>query len=206
MMKHIMKTGAVSVALAAATLLAPSALAAPDRAEGKRQVMNQQVTNSYDRRGYRNTERPRNRQTQERGRFDDNHRNSKYGRYDRWDWNDRHNDRDRSFRQERRQAVRACARALDARTDQFYPGRFGDAEFLRRPNVYRGGRAGRALIVEGPVKVTNRFDSKVAPASCKVRHGRVVNMDFNPVIRGHHNRGNRYGSRNYSGFSVRFGF
>ncbi|GEM_PF-6712060 len=206
MMKRIISTGAVSVALAAATLLAPSALAAPDRAEGKRQVTTQQLSNGYDRRGNRSFEQRGHRQGQDQGRFDSWHRNDKYNRYDRWDWNDHNSRRDRSFGQSRRQAVRQCAQALDARTDRFYPGRFGDADFLRRPRVYQAGRAGRALVVQGPVRVTNRFDSKVVPASCTIRHGRVVNMDFDPVIRGHRGRGHGNRNRGRTGFSVSIGF
>lgn len=223
MMKRIMTTGAVSVALAAATLLAPSALAAPGNRDGdrsdarttvkvERTVTQTRTTDNRndfrgnqrgELRGDRGDDRSRNTRSSDR-RYDDNFRRSKYDRYDRWDWNDRFDRRDELTRREVRQAIRMCANALDAKTDQFYPGRFGDADYVRRPHVDVAGRAGRAIEVRGPVQVTNRHGSKVVPSSCLVRHNRVVGLDFDPQDRWN-NRRNRY-SQNGLNIGVRIGF
>lgn len=222
-MKRIMTTGAVSVALAAATLLAPSALAAPGnrddgRADARTTVkVERTVTqtrtadnrNSFrgdqrqDLRGDRRDDRTRNYRDSDR-RYDDNSRRGKYDRYDRWDWNDRFDRRDELTHREVRRAIRMCAAALDAKTDQYYPGRFGDADYIRRPRVDVAGRAGRAIEVRGPVQVTNRRGSKVVPSSCLVRHNRVVGLDFDPQDRWDHRR-NRY-SQNGINLGVRIGF
>lgn len=211
MMKRIMTTGAVSVALAAATLLAPSALAAPGDRDGNRSDYraNSKVERNIER-NRTTRDRPelrgdrRDNQRTANRRFDDNFRNGKYNRYDRWDWNDRIDRRHQLTQRDVRAAIRKCARALDAKTDQYFPGRFGDADYIRRPRVDVTGRAGRALEVRGPVQVTNRRGSKIVPSSCVVRHNKVVALDFDPQDRSHR-RTNRYSDSGIR-LGVRIGF
>ncbi|MDF1681656.1 hypothetical protein [Ponticaulis sp.] len=168
MMKPIMKTGVVSVALAAATLLIPAAHA--------------------QERGERNRDRfePRHEQTH-RG-YESNHRDNR-------DWRRGHGDRFELTRRERRQVINQCERAADDRADWSTRRGRAHTEFVGRPYVRQFGPAGYE--VEGAVRVSTRRGSNIVPVECTIRRGRVVDLDMNPRRgRGHHNdNGRRYTSR-----------
>ncbi len=177
MMKPIMKTGVVSVALAAATLLIPAAHA--------------------QERGERNRDRfePRHEQTH-RG-YEPNHRDNRdwnRGHGDR-DWRNGHGDRFELTRRERRQVINQCERAADDRADWSTRRGRAHTEFVGRPYVRQFGPAGYE--VEGAVRISTRRGSNIVPVECTIRRGRVVDLDMNPRRgRGHHNdQGRRYTSR-----------
>lgn len=159
MMKHIMTTGVASVALATAALLAPAALAEPDNFSSFRQSEARSSSTSPYVPGA----------------------GSRYSDHNRRDGSHSQHEKNNGLsRWEYRQAVQACAAALDQKTDRFFPGRFGDAEFVRHPRVDQIRRHGNIIRVSGPVRVSNRGGSGIIPSSCTLRHGRVIDLDFNP--------------------------
>ena len=103
-----------------------------------------------------------------------------------WDrsWQGRnHNARDDRYaptRLERRQAMRACARALEYRASEMSFGR-AQLSYPVRPTVTYGGKRGKLIKVSAPV----RFDGPRArgrlAVSCKVRRGRVVDLNVDPI-------------------------
>ena len=180
-----MTIGVVSVALASAALLAPTAIAAPKGSDLRHEnsVSDKKGRQSAGQSYYKTSPLKTSKPSVYRSR----------GRYDR----DRSiYNRDQSHHlshRERRRAIQICAGALDRKTNRFFPGRFGDAEFARRPSVAREGRKGRAIEVSGPVRVSNRGGSGIVPASCVIKSGRLVQLRFEPLAinKAHHNRGHQ---------------
>ncbi len=168
MMKPIMKTGVVSVALAAATLLIPAAHA--------------------QERGERNRDRIETRQEQTLRGYEANHRDNR-------DWNRGHGDRFELSHRERRQVINQCERAADERADWSTRRGRAHTEFVGRPYVRQFGPAGYE--VEGAVRISTRRGSNIVPVECTIRRGRVVDLDMNPRGgRGHHDdHGRRFTSR-----------
>jgi len=198
-----MKTGAASVALAAAALFTPAALADAYQIKSAAPTSAAATTNQFnwssnhqpsdrDRRysGYGDRRGDHDRDDYRYGRDDDEHRygdrdSRGYGSHGWHRYSYGHHDRDHDRHhvdwRERWSAQRTCEAALDARTDQFFPGPFGDADFAGTPSFRKTGMFGKAIEVTGPVRVTNRFGSRIVPASCTIRHDHVVGLNFNPA-------------------------
>ena len=190
MINRIMQTGVVSVALAAATLLAPAALAdnghnnnSQHSASGHGSYSWQQGRNSHSAPGHGPSSQWGSHSSQHSGshggRGHSSHGNS--GSY-----NGGHGYRPSyASYSERSQALRQCDFAAERRTDQVFPGPFGRADFVGQPRVTQIGPAG--FRVDGSMRVSGRYRSDIIPVGCTIRRGNVVDLDFNPAsIRNDH--------------------
>lgn len=169
MMKNVMKTGAVSLALAAATLFAQTASAAPDRndrgAVTKKEIKAE--TRKAGKAGKVQTVKQTTVQTTKvnyagnRG-YTAYHKQNRYG--------------NNSLQVMRRNAVNQCASAIQRKTDRAFPGPYGVANYKFRPNVQQIGP--RGFKVQAPVRVSGRKASTTMPTTCIVRKGQVVELNY----------------------------
>lgn len=204
MMKHIVKAGAVSAALAAAALLTSNAYAdtnrnQPDR-QKERSVSNEMKRtgySAYENRGPQSDSRtPRGRDNQNWNRNNDRN-DTRFGRNgpqnswgsERYEYGRGHHARISGY--ERKKAIRSCARAIQYKTDRAFPGPSGRAYFVGRPSVERG-RYGK-IRVSAPVKLEARRIRTTLPASCEIRNGHVVDLNYSPKRVARKHSQNRYG-------------
>lgn len=198
MMKYVMKTGAVSVALATAALFAPTALSAPDSQTSSTHKVDHTSRNNGS--GHEYNRQSRSHDGYNRGR----------SHHDRWGAHDRHNrydrygnrGRHRSYitRHERYSAVRLCERAIDHRASHRSHNRYTRVDYLGQPHVTRSVRAGHAINVRGPARIHNGRGHTIVQSECTIRHGRVVDLDLRRASR---HRG--YSGQSGVGFGIRFG-
>lgn len=163
-MKYVMKAGVVSVALASATLLTPTASAAHYQAGGGPDRTAVQVTTQIKAGPLM--------VSSVKGPVGPVHHvhTSVYGRPQFGAMTVR----------ERQIAIRLCEGAIQRRTDQAFPGPYGESGFRFRPQVKRIGP--RAIEVAGRVDVSRARATTTLPASCVIRNGRIADVHFNAQL------------------------
>ena len=196
-MKYVTTYGAVSVALATATLFAPTALSAPDSQTSNTYKIDHASRNNNNGHEYRH------------GRNEDRYHRRR-SHHDRWGAQDRHKRGDRYGnhglyryhlnRHERHSAIRLCERAIDHRVSRRSHSRYTRVDYLGQPRVARSARAGKAINVRGPARIHNGRGHTIVQSECTIRHGRVVDLDLRRASR---HRG--YSGQSGVGFGIRFG-
>lgn len=193
MVKHIMKTGAVSLALAAATLLTPAALADSKsnwsggaNASGHNASGPKDVRGGFGDKKVYSGQGSYSRQKDYGGssgssRFGHKHSYQSHGQHDRpgYGYGEPPGHVSQFIAYDIRKAAAAeCSDAIKHKTDRAFPGPFGSTRYLGTPDIKR--LAPGMLRVESPVTVQGRWTSMTVPSACTLRFGKVVDLDYDP--------------------------